>query len=159
MYIYNPKRESKAHIVIPVLLLIIAAIAIASSGIGYIPPVAMQAIGFICASVAIYLIARYSLCDHSYEADPDNKVFNVRKRSGKKITLVAAIDYNHIIAVDKRDKEYSINKKYGKAFKVHNFCNNIFPTETYAIVCDVSGEDIALIIEADKTLLDILERR
>lgn len=159
MYIYNPKRESKAHIVLPVVLFITAAVALGASGIGHIPPVVMQAVGVVCIAIAIHLVARYSLSDHTYEADSEKRVLNVRKRTGKKVTHVAAIDYSDIIAVDKRDKDYSLNSKYGKPYKVYNYCNNIFPSLSYCIVCDVAGEDVAIVIEADQTLLDILERR
>ena len=159
MYIYNPKKETKAHIVIPIVLILIGMIAVLAAGIGPVPIAVMQAIGFVCLAIAIHLISRYSLTDHTYEADSEKRVLNVRKLMGKKITLVAAIEYDDIISVDKKDKEYSLKEKYKKTYKVHNFCNNIFPASEYCIVCDIDGQDIAVIIEADKTLADILERR
>ena len=72
---------------------------------------------------------------------------------------MAAIDYSDVIAIDKKDKGYSLKEKYNKTYKIHNFCNNVFPADSYCLVCSIEGEDIAVIIEADKILLDILERR
>ena len=68
-------------------------------------------------------------------------------------------------SVDKKDSlsieaQIKTCKAYaGKNYKVYNFCNNVVPKNPYCIVCDVNGDDIAVIIEADKTLLEILERR
>ena len=159
MYIYKPKRETKAHIVIPVFLIIISSVAVVCSRSALIPPFIMQALGFVCIAVAIHAISRYSLTDHTYEADAEKRVLNVRKITGKKISHAAAIEFGDIIAVDKKEKGYSLKEKYHKSYKIYNYCNNVFPQSAYCIVCDIDGDDVALIIEADKTLLEILERR
>lgn len=159
MYIYNPKRETKAHIVLPLCFIALGTVALIAASLGTIPAYIMQAVSIVCMAVAIHLISRYSLTDHTYEADSEKRVLNIRKLTGKKITLVAAIEYGDIVAIDKKDKDYSLKEKYNKEYKVHNFCNNIFSTEAYCLVCNIGGEDIAVIIEADKMLLDILERR
>ncbi|MBQ4561718.1 MAG: hypothetical protein IJA55_05255 [Clostridia bacterium] len=159
MYIYKPKRETKAHIVLPVFFILISAAAMVCSRTALIPAFIMQAVAVVSIALAIHIISRYSLTDHTYEADTEKRVFNVRKVTGRKISHVAAVEYSDIIAVDKKEKGYSLKEKYNKAYKIYNFCNNIFPAEAYCLVCDIEGEDIAVIIEADKMLLDILERR
>lgn len=159
MYIYKPKRETKAHIVIPVFFIIISVVAIVCARAAVIPPFIMQALAVVSIAVAIHVISRYSLTDHTYEADSEKRVFNVRKTVGKRISHVAAIEYGDIISVDKKEKNYSLQEKYGKSYKIYNFCNNVFPVNAYCIVCDISGDDVAIIIEADQTLLEILERR
>ncbi|MBR4881597.1 MAG: hypothetical protein IKU19_06655 [Clostridia bacterium] len=159
MYIYNPNRINNAHIIIPIFLIIISAVAMVCSHMTLIPAFIMQALAVVSIAVAIHVISRYSLSDHSYEADTEKRVLNIRKLTGKKITLVAAIDYSDIVAIDKKVKGYSLKEKYNKVYKVHNFCNNIFPSDAYCLVCNIEGEDIAVIIEADKRLLVILEER
>ena len=159
MYIYNPKRETKAHIILPIFFILISIAAMCCSKVSLIPAFITQALAVASIAVAIHVIARYSLTDHTYEADSEKRVFNVRKITGNKMSHAAAIEYGDIIAVDKREKGYSLKERYGKSYKIYNFCNNVFPANAYCIVCDVDGDDIALIIEADKTLLEILERR
>ncbi len=159
MYIYNPKRSSKAHIVLPVCFIIMGTLALAGASIGPLPAFIMQALAIVCMALAIHVISRYSLTDHTYEADSEKRVLNIRRLTGNKVTLVAAIDYRDIIAIDKKDKGYSLKEKYNKTYKIHNFCNNVLPADSYCLVCSIEGEDIAVIIEADKILLDILERR
>ena len=134
-------------------------LSLVGASIGPLPAFIMQALAIVCMALAIHVISRYSLTDHTYEADSEKRVLNIRKIMGKKISLVAAIDYGDIIAIDKKDKDYSLKEKYNKTYKIHNFCNNIFSEDTYCLVCCIEGEDIAVIIEADKILLDILERR
>ncbi len=160
MYIYQPKRETKAHIVIPVFLIVVFLVAVAGakSGISVFPAL-LQLVAVLSITVAIHVISRYSLSAFTYEADSEKRVLNIRKLTGKKIQLVAALDYDDIVAVDKKIKDYSLKEKYNKVYKVHNFCNNIFPAECYCLVCDVAGEDIAVVIEPDKKLLEILEAR
>ena len=159
MYIYKPKRETKAHIVLPVIFILISIVAMACSRVSLIPAFITQALAVVSIALAIHVITRYSLTDHTYEADSEKRVFNVRKITGKKISHAAAIEYSDIIAIDKKEKGYSLKEKYRKNYKVYNFCNNVVPKNPYCIVCDVNGDDIAVIIEADKTLLEILERR
>ena len=159
MYIYKPKRETKAHIVLPVTFILISIVAMTCSRVSLIPDFITQALAVVSIALAIHVITRYSLTNHTYEADSEKRVFNVRKVTGKKITHAAAIEFSDIISVDKKEKGYSIKEKYGKSYKVYNFCNNVFPQHSYCIVCSIAGDDIAVIIEADKTLLDILERR
>ncbi len=159
MYIYNPKRETKAHIVLPIFFIIISIAAMTCSRVNLIPAFITQALAVVSIALAIHVITRYSLTDHTYEADSEKRVFNVRKVTGKRISHVAAIEYGDIIAVDKKEKGYSLKEKYHKSYKVYNFCNNVFPQNAYCIVCSIAGDDIAVIIEADKTLLEILERR
>lgn len=159
MYIYNPKRETKAHIVLPVIFILISVTAMCCSKVSLIPAFITQALAVASIAIAIHVITRYSLTDHTYEADSEKRVFNVRKIAGKRISHAAAIEYGDIISVDKKEKGYSLKEKYHKSYKIYNFCNNVFPQNAYCIVCDVDGDDIALIIEADKTLLEILERR
>ncbi len=159
MYIYNPKRKTKAHIVIPIFLILICVVAMACSRVSLIPAFITQTLAVVSIAVAIHVISRYSLTDHTYEADSKKRVFNVRKVTGRRISHAAAIEYSDIIAVDKKEKGYSLKEKYGKPYKIYNFCNNVFPQNAYYIVCDIAGDDVAVIIEADETLLDILERR
>lgn len=160
MYIYQPKRLTKAHIVMPIMLLLISAASISASGMGrFIPPFIMQTVAVLAVAVAIQIISRYSLTTFTYEANCETKVLSVRRVTGKKIQLVAAVDYSDIIAVDKREKGYSLKEKYKKAYRIHNFCNNIFPADAYCVVCDIEGNDIALIIEADKKMLELLNNR
>ncbi len=159
MYIYNPKRETKAHIVLPVFFIIIGTVAMVCSRVALIPAFITQALAVVSIALAIHIITRYSLTDHTYEADSEKRIFNVRKVTGKRIIHAAAIEYGDITAVDKKGKGYSLKEKYGKSYKVYNFCNNVFPREAYCIVCSIAGDDVAVIIEADKTLLEILERR
>ena len=150
MYIYNPKRETKAHIVIPVFLILISVAAMVCARFAVIPDYIMQALAAVSIAVAIHVISRYSLTDHTYETDPEKRVFNVRKVTGKKISHAAAIEYSDIVAIDKKEKGYSLKEKYGKVYKVYNFCNNVFPQNAYCIVCDIEGDDVAVIVEADK---------
>ncbi len=159
MYIYNPKRVSKAHIVVPIFLILICIVAMAASRMDMVSSIIMQLIAMVSVAVAIHIISRYSLTDHTYEADSEKRVLNIRKLTGKKISLVAAIEYGDIVAIDEKEKGYSLKEKYNKVYKIYNFCNNIFPPKAYCLVCNISGEDVAVIIEADKMLLDILERR
>ena len=159
MYIYNPKRKSKAHIVLPICFIAMGTVALAAAKVGVIPPFVMQMLAIVCIALAIHVISRYSLTDHTYEADSEKRVLNIRRLTGKKISLVASIEYGDIVAIDKKDKDYSLKEKYNKVYKVHNFCNNVFATEAYCLVCNIADEDIAVIIEADEMLLDILKRR
>ena len=159
MYIYNPKRSSKAHIILPICFILMGTLSLVAGSIGPLPAFIMQALAVVCMALAIHVISRYSLTDHTYEADSEKRVLNIRKITGKKISLVAAIDYRDIIAIDKKDKDYSLKEKYNKTYKIYNFCNNILAADPYCLVCSIEGEDIAVIIEADKILLDILERR
>lgn len=160
MYRYKPEKLSKAHIVLPIFLILICATALAASELGkYLPPAIMQFIAVLCAALAIQIISRYSLTVFTYEADEEKRKLNVYKAIGKKSQLVAAIEYGDIVAIDKKEKDYSPKKKYNKAYKVHNFCTNIFPANAYCVVCNIEGNDIAVIIEADETLLKMLERR
>ena len=159
MYIYNPKRETKAHIILPIFFILISVASMCCSRVSLIPAFVTQAVAVASIAVAIHVITRYSLTDHTYEADTEKRVLNVRKITGKKISHVAAIEFGDIIAVDKKEKGYSLKEKYHKNYKIYNYCNNVFPQNAYCIVCDIDADDIALIIEADKTLLEILERR
>ena len=160
MYRYKPQKYTKAHIVIPVFMILLCACALVCSSLGQlIPPAIMQFVAVLCAALAIQVISRYSLTCYTYEADEDKRVFSVYKAVGKKSQLVAAIEYSAIISVDKKEKDYSPKRKYNKAYKIHNFCANIYPPEAYCLVCDIEGNDIAVMIEADKTLLEMLERR
>lgn len=160
MYRYKPEKHTKAHIVLPVFLILLCAAALVCAELGrYIPPSVMQFIAILCAALAIQVISRYSLTVFTYEADGEKRVLNIHKAVGKKSQLVAAIDYADIISIDKKEKDYSLKKKYNKVYKTHNFCANIYPTEAYCVVCDIEGNDIAVIIEADETLLEMLERR
>lgn len=160
MYRYKPEKQSKAHIVLPVFLILLCASSLvcAKTG-GYVPPAIMQFIAVLCAVFAVQTISRYSLTVFTYEANEEKHLLNVYKAVGKKSQLVAAIEYGDIVAIDKKEKDYSPKKKYNKAYKIHNFCANIFPADSYYVVCSIEGEDIAVIIEADETLLEMLERR
>lgn len=160
MYIYQPKRETKAHIIIPVILILMFFAALSAARLSdVIPPVILQFAAVICIVFAIQIISRYSIATFTYEANDETRILSIRKTVGKKIQLAAALDYADIISVDKKDKDHSLKEKYNKEYKVHNFCNNIFPTSEYWLVCDIEGNDIAVVIEADKKLLEILEAR
>lgn len=160
MYRYKPEKQTKAHIVLPVFLILLCAASLVCAKIGrYVPPAIMQFIAVLCAAFAIQIISRYSLTVFTYEADEEKRTFSVYKAVGKKSQLVAAVEYDDIITIDKKEKDYSPKKKYNKTYKMHNFCANIYPTEAYCVVCNVEENDIAIIIEADETLLKLLERR
>ncbi len=160
MYRYKPEKQSKAHIVLPVFFILLCAAALVCAELGkYVHPAIMQFIAVLCAAFAIQIISRYSLTVFTYEADEKKRTLSVYKATGKKSQLVAAIEYGDIVAIDKKEKDYSPKKKYNKAYKIHNFCANLYPAESYCIVCEVEGNDIAIIIEADKTLLKMLEER
>lgn len=160
MYRYKPEKRSKADVIIPIFLILICAASLVAAEVGhFIPPSVMQFVAILCAALAIQVISRYSLAVFTYEADCEKRLLNVHKAVGKKSTLVASIEYSDIVAIDKREKDYSPKKKYNKAYKIHNFCANIYPAESYCVVCSIDGEDIAVMIEADETLLEMLERR
>lgn len=160
MYIYQPKRNSKAHIVLPIFLIVIFFVAIIASNLSIsVLPALLQFIAVVAAVFAIQIISRYSVSTFTYEANSEDKTFYVRRLTGKKVKLMAALEYGDIVAVDQRTKDYSVKEKYKKQFVAHNFCNNIFPEKSYCLVCDVEGENIAVYIEADEKLLDLLKNR
>ena len=69
MYIYKPKRETKAHIVLPVIFILISIVAMTCSRVSLIPAFITQALAVVSIALAIHVITRYSLTDHTYEAD------------------------------------------------------------------------------------------
>ncbi len=158
MYTFKPKRENRAHIVIPTILILISFVCVIASQTGtLLPPSLMQFVAVLAIAVAIHTITRFSMTSFVYEANDETKILSISKVMGRKSALAAAIDYNDIISIDKKEKGYDPKKKYGKAYKVHNFCLNIYPQNAYYLICDIEGADIAVIIEADNELLKHLK--
>lgn len=158
MYTYRPPRRDHSHIIIPIILILACATALVAANIsGIIPPYVMQFIAIGCASVAIHFISRYSLTSFAYDVNDEKNILSVHKIMGKKSTLAAAIEYGDIIEIRKKEKGLSLKKEYNKAYKIYNFCANIFTPNAYYVVCSIDGQDVAVIIEADNTLLDIIK--
>lgn len=158
MHTYRPPRQNRCATVIPILLLLFCVCCIAASEISpLIPPYLLQFIGFAMVAVAIQIINRYSLTWFVYETDSEKGLFNITKVLGKKNTLAASIEFSDILYLDKKEKGYSPKKKYNKPFRVYNFCNNMYPLNAYYLICNVEGEDIAVIVEADEHFLELIK--
>lgn len=158
MHTYRPPRINRAHIIMPIILILICFTCLwASKAAPVIPAYIPQIIGVASAAVAIQIMTRYSLTSFLYEINDESVSLKITKRTGKKNVLTADIEFTDIKHIDKKEKGYSVKKKYGKPYRAYNFCNNIYPRDTYCLVCDIEGDDIAVIIEADEIFLNILK--
>ncbi|MBE6573598.1 MAG: hypothetical protein E7652_04300 [Ruminococcaceae bacterium] len=156
MHTYRPPKENKIPTAAPIFLLLICFVCIWASKTGnIIPPSIMQLLAVASAAIAIQIMTRYSLTHYVYELN--HSKLKVIKVVGNKNTLSAELDLSDIRHIDKKNKDYSLKKKYKKAFRIHNFCNNIYPRNAYCLVCEILGDNIAVVIEADEKFLSLIE--
>ncbi|MBE6687290.1 MAG: hypothetical protein E7591_08730 [Ruminococcaceae bacterium] len=157
MHTFSPPKEGKLHITLPVLLLIVSFMGVVYTKVSsQIPDFIPQFISVASIALAIQIITRYSLTRFIYEVRDDERLFKTFKVTGKKSTLTGAIEFDDIIAIEKKDKNVNLKEKYGKSFRSFNFCNNIFPKDAYYLILNVNGEDITVLIEADQAFLEII---
>ena len=156
MISYKPARHDRAHIVLPLLLMLAGSVALfgAALAVSFMPAV-LQAAGLALFAVAVFIITRYSLCTVYYTIGEDSPdLLCVYRITGNKKTVPISVDLTTSRSVIRVGENY---EKQGK--RRVNMCLNIFPRERVAILFGEGADSVELLIEADDVFFDEIVQR
>lgn len=145
--LHKPQRTNKTHIVLPLILIICGIICIGFSYADFVfMPSLLQIIGFVCLTVAIIVIGRFSVIEYEYEIADKN--FRVTKIQGKKRVDVAYLSLEDLVGLYPKEKGFSIKDKCGRKITfMQNCCISIFPDTACYLVFDTENGLFVLQVE------------
>lgn len=152
---YKPHRHLKPVAIIGVILIAVAAVFLlmANFGLGYLWLNQLGAI--LVITILLYLLIRYAMTEFIYLLPDEGAHLTVKKLRGSLPQTVAEVDL-----ADCKLLPYSKEGlKQEKVAYTENFCVSLFPEETYLLITTVDNRKIALRLECQKDVAEILRNR
>ena len=156
MRYYKPQAHNHAHIILPVLLLLISAASLAGATWAYLPWL-IRFIGIATLAAALLLVARYSLSPRRYtltDPTPDFPygTFAMAVVGGAFVRTLATVSLADALELVPHKRR----RTYGKHVRVVDGRQSLLPDAAYDLVGQTDGKMWVLILEADAHFASVL---
>jgi hypothetical protein len=128
------------------------------------PRAMFQLSSLILITIAIFLAAKFLLCDYKYvinapETENRGCTFVIVKISGKRENVMASFDLGDVYAFEKCKKISAFEKAHGKVNKAYNYVSNFMSNDVYSIAINFNGEKILFLVELSEKFANETKQR
>lgn len=161
---YCAQRKKNTAIIFCVLFFILAAACGVLSALGIGWRSVWQILLAACLVTVIQITQRYLLSGYEYILDPLDEI-NVYNRitvirvQGERRTSVFTVPLTNLTAVERYCGMKKLKAKYGRISAKMNFCPDMRPKESYAMMFEVNGVLTAVRIQCGADFASELEKR
>ena len=157
---YKVKKDPKAAFIISAVFGLLSIMFMYVSMLGGANMLLNQLIMLFCGAACVYVIIRYAIFDYVYVLSDDAPYkIEIVKVSGHFPKTLAVIDMSEKDMLIKLEKDTKIPQSIGKIYKKEDFCSNMFPKSKYLYVFEFESKKIAVKLEIDSEIAEILNTR
>jgi hypothetical protein len=162
--IYRSQRQTKAALVLTVLLLAVAAVCGVISGLGFGWKSLWQILMMGALVAVIQITQRYLLSDYEYILDPIEDVLTHNRLTvirivGERRTSVFTVPLSSLTEVIPYRKGESLKETYGTPAQRMDFCPDLFPSGSYLLLFESNGDLTAVRLQCDAAFAEELKKR
>ncbi len=124
-----------------------------------------QLIALSVAAISFEIVNRYYFSTYIYTVN--EKDFIITKRTGKKSQTVCNLSLSTMLAIEKKPQNKKaraeFTKRFGKINIHYNYCQSLFPAQSYVILFEFNGKTAAIAFEPNEAMVcrlnEILHKR
>ncbi len=162
MYTFTPKRNVKSAAIVSLALFVVSLVLFyLSQSSAFAAPALIQLIATVCAAVSIFILSKFIIMKYVYtisENEDGTADLLVTEVSGKKNTTLCRVSLSDAVAFVKLSDGKLAEDERAKCEKVHNFCLDLFPKETYALIISDGDGRYAIKLQHDDGFAEAIKR-